>query len=1166
MLKSFASICSFFLIVLTINAQETGISNWRVKNITLDSLVQELDSLSIVPESLTVFDEDSGEQIPESSYNIQNNRIIWREGMEIDSTRNLNFRFRVLPFSLGQNISHLDTTKIRKAEDGTYIGFDYSPHATSNGLIDFKGLDYNGSFARSISFGNNQNLVLNSSFNLQLAGNLGDDVEILAAISDNNIPLQPEGNTQQLQEFDKIFIQLKKKTHTLIAGDYELARPNSYFMNYYKKLQGASYKNDTELFGKGRLKSSASIAVARGKFARNIIAQQEGNQGPYKLRGGEGETFIIVLAGTEKVFLDGTLLTRGLEEDYVIDYNQGEVTFTNKILITKDTRIIVEFEYADQNYLRSMYAAGTEYEQENLRLYFNYYSEQDSKNSTAQDELSEEAIQAFKNAGDNADSIFVSPAIDTLAEGFNENFVMYKLIDTIYNGQFFSNILVYTTNADSAQFVANFLNVGIGNGDYNLIPSNANGRVFEWSPPDENGLFTGSYRNVQKLVAPNQQQMYTLGAEFDLNKRSSILTEVAMSKNDPNRFSELDKDNDIGLAVFSKWRNEILLDNKERGWRLKNNVSYEFKQDNFKALNPYRTAEFTRDWNSSAITDIVESEHIGSAGIEISKAGLARISYDFSGFLKGEIYDGIKHQIKAQLNYAGFNVLFDGSLLNSNTVEESSNFFRPKLDISKTFKALNDWKIGVYGEREKNNRQDVIADTLRQTSFYYDLYKVYIESPQNEKFGVKANYTQRYDYAPETNDFAETTIADNVNFTGFWNQKKSGQLSWNLNYRNLKISREDLTNENAQETYLGRIDYALNLFKRSIRSNTSYEIGSGQQPKLEEYYIPVNPGEGVYRWNNLNGDDVVQRDEVQIAAFQSEADLIKLTRTTNEFIRTNNVSLNQSLRLDPRPIWYNKKGGLKFLSRFSTQSTFRITRRTLETADVASWNPFQLNIADSTLVSVNSLIRNALYFNRSNPTYDLEVGQSNNRNKRILTSGYESAKNQEYFFRVRWNISKKLSTIVRLARSIEENDIELFDTRDYEIYGYQIEPQLTYLPYKNVRAIVSYKHEQKENRLNDPMEMALINDINLELTFNQASKSSIRSKISFVNITYDGLPNTAIEFSMLEGLKNGKNYLWNIRYDRTIAKNIQLGFSYEGRKTGDVDIIHTGSAQLRATF
>ncbi|PJA54220.1 MAG: hypothetical protein CO167_05035, partial [Candidatus Marinimicrobia bacterium CG_4_9_14_3_um_filter_48_9] len=63
------------------------------------------------------------------------------------------------------------------------------------------------------------------------------------------------------------------------------------------------------------------------------------------------ENFILVLAGSEQVRLDGELVKRGEDQDYTIDYNSAEINFTNARMINSQNQIVVDFEYAADAFL-----------------------------------------------------------------------------------------------------------------------------------------------------------------------------------------------------------------------------------------------------------------------------------------------------------------------------------------------------------------------------------------------------------------------------------------------------------------------------------------------------------------------------------------------------------------------------------------------------------------------------------------------------------------------------------------------------------------------------------------------------------------------------------------------------------------------------------------------
>ncbi|MEO8720222.1 MAG: hypothetical protein ABI297_09025, partial [Ginsengibacter sp.] len=430
-------------------------SNFRSKKISAHTNPLLLDSLSIIPNTFSVVG------IPESSYTVDfvNASILWKEVNLPDS---VFISYRVFPYKLNTVTKRFNYDSIR-FNFALEKPFTLKSNALRDKIIDFGNINYNGSFGRGISIGNNQDAVVSSTLNLQLNGYIGDSLELTAAISDNNIPIQPEGNTQNIRDFDRIFMQVRKHGWQANFGDIDIRQSRNYFLNFSKRLQGGSFQTDNVISKNIRNSFVASGAISKGNYMKDILTPIEGNQGPYKLHGANNELYFTVLAGTEKVYIDGEILTRGEDRDYIIDYNTAEITFTVKRLITKDSRIQVEFEYSNQNYLNSMFYANDEIQfSSKLKVSIGAYTNADAKNSSINQSLTTDQKHFLSQIGKNIDSATYP---NSMPDTFSVNKILYKKIDTTINGVA-DTIYIYSADQRDTLYHLSFTNVGSGKGNY----------------------------------------------------------------------------------------------------------------------------------------------------------------------------------------------------------------------------------------------------------------------------------------------------------------------------------------------------------------------------------------------------------------------------------------------------------------------------------------------------------------------------------------------------------------------------------------------------------------------------------------------------------------------------------------------------------------------------
>ena len=1122
-------------------------SNYRtIKVAVKDSII--IDSVSINRSRFFVKSRN-GSVIDSSYYSIDFSKALLRLKKPIEND-SIIIEYLRFPDFLTRTYKQLDEGIILEDTKNLDKLYKLSQPSDSRVFTPFDGLTTSGSISRGVTIGNNQNSVLNSELDLQISGKLNNKVSLRASIQDANIPLQESGYSQRLDEFDQVFIELFSDKWNIRAGDIDLENTNSYFAEFSKRVQGLSVHvnldhpdSKTTLFASG--------ALVRGQFSTSQFNAQEGNQGPYKLQGPNGELFVLIVSGSETVYVNGVTVERGENKDYIIDYNAGELIFNSTFPITSEMRITVDYQFSERNYSRFIAYSGANYESEKLKIGASVYSENDAKNQPLQQNLSTEQAQILSNAGDDI-SQMIAPS--TAPEAFNENRILYK--KELINGV---EVLVFSNDPNDELFSAKFTSVGENQGNYIVSNTNAIATIYEYIEPI-NDIPQGQYEPVVRLIAPTKLQMLVVNGKYLPSEKTTIDFEVAGSKNDLNLFSKVDDSDNTGFATKIKLNQSII--KTDSLWNLNVIADANYIQRDFKTIERLFNTEFNRDWNldsptgNQIVNDLGDQTYLIS-GLDYFHPNKGILKYQFEHLNYSENFNGNRHVLNANLRLDRFNISTNTSFLNAKSSLNESTFLRSYSRMVYNYK--KGW-TGTAISLEDNEQYLNSTNELTPLSQRFTSYEVFTGIGDSTKVFVEIGFKNRVNDSLRNGNLERVNNSNTYYLASKLIQNTNTDLSLYINYRTLNSEDESVEDEQSLNS---RLQYRQNMFNQLIQWNTVFETNSGTLPQQEFTYIEVEPGQGAYTWIDYNTNGIQELEEFEIAQFQDQGSYIRVLLPNQVFLKTHQNRLSQTLTINPRQLANLNNETDSFWAHFYNQSSYLIDRKVKRDGNNFNLNPFESNADDQLGLQLN--FRNTLFYNRGKQCYTTSYTYLSNQSRNVLSAGYIQNKLRSH--QIEFTHKFKTTWLLTLRSALDENESESenFTSKNYNIEEIRFNPKLSYLLNNNTRFDVFYQFSTKDNTIGD-LESLKQQKYGLSFAISNSQKAAISGEVNFFSNAFEGNPNSPVGYQMMEGLQPGKNFTWNLIAQKKLTKFLDLNLNYFGRKSESSKTIHTGSIQLKAYF
>ncbi len=991
-------------------------------------------------------------------------------------------------------------------------------------------INRSGNLVRGVTIGSGRDMSLNSGFRMELNGKLGKDLDLLASLTDQTSPLQPEGTTQNIREIDKIFIQLTHPVFQSTFGDFYLQNSETVFGKFNRKMEGGmvSLKH-----GGHELKSF--ISSTEGEYFSNKFTGLEGNQGPYQLIGKENEKDIIVIGGTEKIWIDGIIMKRGESNDYVIDYSLGQVTFTKNRIITADSRIEVDFEYSNRVFKRTLFGMNQKgsFFNNKARYSFSFVSESDGKDNPVEFDFSEEEKLLLRSVGDSLEKTFY-PGEVYVGEGKGR----YVIVDSM-GISFFRYV-----GENQGDYLVRFSYSGQNSGSYKLDSFG----VYSWT-----GENNGSYLPVVKVPVPVKHTLGDLKIELAPHENISLNLEYALSGYDQNTFSSInDKDN--SNSAYTAQLSARSGKNKYGDFSFTGD--YYHRDEDFRDFGRTREVEFDRKWYLEE--DIEGSENRYEITGNWKYKQDIRFSAIAGSYKRGENFNSNRSEMQFSLN-RGRLKSWDYNFENiKSTVSGNVNTWQRH----KGNAFIKLWKFEPGIRFESENKQPEKSSSLSEKSGslynglkFSDINGI-INFPGSRKIKLYGIYGLRKDWEYQAGE--EIFISDA--FTGRlrldFNPVR--QLTGQVNV--ISRSRKYEDNRGSVKTDLAGTQLRYTPVSKVFDIQWDFRISKERTPKTERVYIEVEEGKGNYTYIPELGDYVPD----------SYGNYILRILPTDDYVPTNEISNGFRLRFSGTRLFSKKKvtSGVNSLLRGLEAKTLlkaddKNTGKSHSIFHFINW---------TNLLKTGSTFTGRIHFRQ-------DLSYSSPGRDYVLRGWYNyiHSMNNQYIDRRENNFYKEMvlkseQKITRrwrynidlIKKGIEKNILPNSQL-SRNIISYQVNTSIIWQSGHNLE--ISFEGSGGRDKNTGGTEIKAVY-FGIKPGFRRAflGKGRLQGNLHYVSVKTDP-GNVVLPYEMANGNRNGNTFRWLLNFNYNISRSIIADFNYNGEKRRDSDrIFQTARIEVRALF